>query len=196
MANVDAPFGLRPVGYLNGAPFSGQARKYYVPASDGTALYIGDPVKLGGSADTLGRYASVTKASAGNAFIGVVVGFDPVEGAGASQQNSTIYRSASTERYVYVADDPSLIFEIQEISGGTALTAAAVGLNASFADGGGSTSTGFSGIELDNATEATTNTLDFQLLGVSSRAGNALGEHCVWLVRLNNHQLVDGVTGV
>ena len=196
MANIDAPFGLRPVGYLNGAAYTGQARKYYVPASDGTALYIGTPVKLGGSADPLGYYPGVTAASSTNVLVGVVVGFDPVEGAGASQANSTLYRAASTERYVYVADDPNIIFEIQEASGGTALTVTEVGLNANWSGSGGSTNTGLSAIELDNSTEATTATLDFQILGVAPLAGNALGEHCVWRVKLNNHQLVDGTTGV
>lgn len=196
MANIDAPFGLRPVGYLNGSSYNGQARKYYVPASDGTALYIGTPVKLGGSADPLGYYPSVTAASSTNTLIGVVVGVDPVEGAGASQANSTLYRAASTERYVYVADDPNIVFEIQEVDTGTTLTVTEVGLNANWTGSGGSTTTGFSSIELDNATEAATATLDFQILGVAPLAGNALGANCVWRVKLNNHQLVDGTTGV
>jgi hypothetical protein len=44
MANSNAPTGLTPVRYASGAPYNGAANVYFVPASDSTALYIGDPV--------------------------------------------------------------------------------------------------------------------------------------------------------
>lgn len=188
MANIDAPFGLRPVSSLTGAPYNGQARKYYIGTGDGTNMFIGQPVKLGGTADTLGKYASIVPAATGDYLVGVIVGFDPLEGAGASQAGSTLYRALSTERYAYVADDPNLIFEIQEASGGTALAVTAVGLNADFVvTSAGNTATGLSGVELDNSTEATT-AEDLHILGISPSPGNAVGEHCVWLVRINLHQ--------
>ena len=43
MANVNAPFGLRPVQYLNGAAWNGQARMYYIYLSDTSAYAPGDP---------------------------------------------------------------------------------------------------------------------------------------------------------
>jgi hypothetical protein len=189
MANSDVAKGLSPVRYLSGAPYNGAKNDYFVPATDTTAIYIGDMVKLAGSADTDG-VATVGIASSTNAVVGVVVGVRPVD------RSSKIYREASVARYVEVADDPNLVFEIQEVSGGTALTAAAVGLNANFTGASGSTVTGFSTMELDNSTEATTATLDFQLLGLAQRTDNAFGEHAKWEVRLNNHQFVDGTTGV
>lgn len=186
MANINAAFGLRPVSTLSGAPYNGQARKYYMAATYGTATYIGTPVKLAGSGDTLGQYATVENAATGDYIVGVVVGFDPVEGV--TTPPGTPYRAASTARYVYVADDPDLVFEIQEVSGGTALTAAEIGLNADFVvTTVGNTSTALSGVELNNIGEATT-AEDLRILGVSSKAGNALGENCVWLVRINLHQ--------
>jgi len=190
MANLDAAAGLRPVRLGSASGYCARETKYFIPATDSTAVFIGTPVKLAGSADTDGTHATVTAASSTDECVGVVTAVLP------DNADSLIYRAASTARYVMVADDPAQVFEVQEVSGGTALTAAAVGLNANWAGSGGSTSTGLSSIELNNATEATTATLDFQILGLSPVSGNALGEHAKWLVKLNNHQFVDGTTGI
>ena len=192
MANADTPFGLRPVRYVSGAPYNGAANLYSTAAGDADAIYIGDPVILSGTSQTInGRiYADVDQAATGAVVQGVVVGVIPVT------QDSTIYRAASTQRLLLVADDPNLLFEIQEVSGGTALTAAAIGLNVDFVVAAGSTTTGYSGVELNNATEATTNTLDLKLVGFVNREANDVGEHAKWLVRINRHRYVDQIAGV
>lgn len=192
MANVDTPFGFRPVRYMSGAPYNGAVNAYATASGDATALMIGDPVKLAGTAQTVDDVIlqDVTRAATTNVVTGIVVGVKPVT------RDSTIYREASTIRVVYVADDPNLLFEIQEVSGGTSLTANDIGLNANFVVAAGSTVTGMSGVELNNATEATTNTLDCQIVGFSNRPGNAVGENAKWLVRLNNHQRANQVAGI
>ena len=50
MANSDAPSGFKPVKHLNGNPWNGKVNVYYIPATDGTATFIGDAVKSAGSA--------------------------------------------------------------------------------------------------------------------------------------------------
>jgi hypothetical protein len=198
MANVDSPFGLRPVRYQSGAPYNGAVNAYSTLASDGTAIYIGDPVIISGSSSVIDGvyYQDVDQAATGDVIVGVVVGVDPVLGAGAGGRDSTRHRAASTQRVVYVADDPNLLFEIQEVSGGTALTEAAIGLNANFVVAAGSATTAQSGVELNNATEATTNTLDLQIVGFANRPGNEVGEHAKWLVRINRHQRANQVAGI
>ena len=192
MANVDSPFGLRPVRYMSGAPYNGAVNAYSTVTGDGTAIYIGDPVIISGTASTIDGviYQDVDQAATGDVIVGVVVGVKP------ESRDSTIYRAASTARVLYVADDPSLLFEIQEVSGGTALAAADIGLNANFVVAAGSATTGQSGVELNNATEATTNTLDVQIVGFANRPGNEIGEHAKWLVRLNRHQRINQVAGI
>jgi len=192
MANVDSPFGLRPVRYMSGAPYNGAVNAYATAAGDGTAIYLGDPVIISGTAQTIDGviYQDVDQAATGDVIVGVVVGVKP------DTRDSLIYRAASTQRILYVADDPNLLFEIQEVSGGTALTAAAIGLNADFVVAAGSTTTGQSGVELNNATEATTNTLDLQIVGFQNRTGNEVGEHAKWLVRINRHQRANQVAGI
>lgn len=198
MANVDTPFGLRPVRYMSGAPYNGAVNAYSTAAGDATAIYVGDPVIISGTAQTINGviYQDVDQAATGDKIVGVVVAVDPVLGSGANGRDSTVYRAASTQRIVYVADDPGLLFEIQEVSGGTALTANDIGLNANFVVAAGSTVTGLSGVELDNSTEATTNTLDLQIVGFQNRTGNEIGENAKWLVRINRHQRANQVAGI
>ena len=192
MANADRAAGFLPVRYITGAPYNGAADVYSTATGDATAIFLGDPVKLSGTSSTINGvvYADVDQAATGDVIIGVVVGVLPVT------NDSLIYRAASTARRLLVATDPSLLYEIQEVSGGTALTAAAIGFNADFVVGTGSTITGFSGVELNNVGEATTATLDLQILGLVSRADNEVGEHAKWLVRINRHQFANQVAGI
>lgn len=192
MANTDNAMGLKPVQHRNGAPYNGAFRIYSIAAGDGTATFIGDPVILAGTSQTINGkiYSDVIQAATGSVITGVVVGVVPVT------QDSTRYRVASTQRLLMVADDPDLLFEIQEVSGGTALTANDAGLNANYVVAAGSTVTGFSGVELNNASEATTNTLDLHIVGPVQREDNAIGEHCKWLVSINRHQFANQIAGI
>jgi len=186
MANTNAPQGLKPVRYRSGAPYNGACNTYSVPASDGTALFIGDPVIVAGSADANG-VATITRATAaGGAYIsGVVVGFEPLR-----TDLTTLHRAASTLRNVYVADDPNLIFEIQEDGIGGAMAVTDVGLNADLiATASGSTVTGKSGWSLDTSTKATTNTLQLRIEGFVQREDNEVGSaNAKVLVSINLHQ--------
>ena len=197
MANIDSPFGLKPVEYLGGSPWNGAYRTYCIPSTDNNAYAIGDPVVLAGSADARG-VPTVVLATPGSAFTVVIV----VSGGinyffnvwETTNLNTTVIPATKTkDYYVAVVDDPNVLFEVQEVSGGTALTAAAVGLNANLVAG---TNNGYvSGWELDNSTEATTSTLDVQIMGLVQRHGNDIGEHAKWLVRINNHTYRGGTTG-
>lgn len=193
MANANAPSGLNPVRYLSGAPYNGAFNIYSVAAGYGTAIYVGDPVVDIGTSQT-NADGSITKdvqlAATTDVITGVVVAVLPVT------RSSTVYREASTYRLLAVADDPNLLFEVQEGTGGTPLTANDAGLNISFAAGTGSTFTGKSGLTIDNATEATTNTLALKLITPVNRPDNAIGDSCKWLVRINRHRYVDQLAGV
>ncbi|MEX0932331.1 MAG: hypothetical protein WDZ61_00355 [Parcubacteria group bacterium] len=192
MANVDRPAGLSPVKYTSGAPYNGAANMYLVKTADTTAVFIGDMVDMDGSSGAAGTtvngvdcegIASISKAAVAGPAVGVVVGFLPDQ-----DDLSKKHRVASTARIALVADDPGLLFEVQEVSGGTALTADAVGLNANLVDAGGSATTGLSGEELDNTTEAATNGLAVRIVGLSKRPDNVIGEHAKWLVQIMDHR--------
>jgi len=213
MANNDNPTGLIPVGYLNGAPYNGQGRMFHVPATDGTAIFVGSPVTLAATGSNTaavvnaeqfyapGTVADVKHAAAGAGtvpILGVCVAVEPIIGTGADQQNSTIYRAASTDRYIWVETDPQVIYEIQEDNAVSDIAAADVNLNADLiATSAGSTVTGLSGWELDSSSVAATATLDVQVLGLVNRPDNVIGTNAKWLVRINLHQynMTDATTG-
>lgn len=189
MANTSRINGFRPVKTKSGAPWNGMANLYYIPSTDGTAVYPGDVVKLAGSSDTDGVAPTVTLASAGDAIVGVVIGFMP------NPDNLNIgglYRAASTNRYVYVADDPNLIFEVEASNGTPAATD--VGLNINHATGSPSATFARSGAYVDFGTEATTSNLTFKIVGFAPKVGNEVGASAKMLVSINLHQRATGGT--
>lgn len=199
MANANTPFGLAPVAFLSGSPWNGQARRYYIPSTDGNAFAIGDPVSFAGGADAKG-VASVTLSTPGSGILGVIVGaggtaYGGMSGDPANLNTTVIPATKTKDYYVMVCDSPDVIYEVQEIGTGTAMTAAAVGLNANLVAAANS---GYvSGWKLTDSTEATTSTLDVKLLGLAQRPGNAFGAYAKWLVTINNHQLSSpGSTGI
>lgn len=191
MANANTKFGLRPVRTVSGRPYSGGTNVYAVPASDGTALFLGDPVKLSGTGEIVNgnTYTDVIQAATGDKIVGVVVSVLP------DTRDSLIYRAASTLRLVEVCDDPDMLFEIQEASGGTPIATNDLGLNANFVVGSGSTTTGQSGVELDNTTQLGTNTLDLKIVFFVNRQDNAQGANAKWLVRINRSVYANQIAG-
>lgn len=191
MPNASTPNGAVPVRTLTG-PYNGSTNAYSTAAGDGTLLGIGDFVKLAGTSQTVGEatYSDVTRAATGDVCVGVVTSVVP------ATRDSTVYRAASTLTIVNVADDPQLLFEIQESAGGTALATADIGLNADFVVGTASTVTGLSATTLNNATEATTNTLDLKIVGMVNKPNNEVGASAKWIVKINRHQFANQVAGI
>lgn len=197
MANANRPSGFAPVSYLNGAPWNGQARLYSIDAAYGTALYIGDPVISGGSADVNGVPNIVIGATTGG-LRGVIVGLGTSEGLIANPGNlNLVYRPASDPLvwYAMVVDDPNVIFEVQEESNGTQLAATEVGLNTISKSGtGNGILSGWMIPSATGATPAATATLQLKLLGLNRYpAGrNVFGAYAKWLVQINVHELGHG----
>ena len=203
MTNSNTPYGLKPV---KNSPFVEIPKNYYyIPASYGTALFIGDPVIKTGTSNTVnvtsagrffnaGSLPEINKATAGDAnkITGVIIGFL------ANPTNLNVaYNPASTEAVAIVADSPLQEFEIQEETAGTALAVTAVGLNANvvFAESG-STVTGLSGAELDTSTPATDATFQLKILRLVDAPDNAIGQHAKWRVKINNHTEANVTTGI
>jgi hypothetical protein len=196
MSNTDTPFGLKPVRHLNGSPWNGAVKRCYLPSTDGTAMFIGDPVDLAGSSDGLAVAPTVVKATAGaeNPIYGVIVSFEPDP-----TNLSLIYRTASTARYCYVCVDPSVIYEIQGCSG-AALGATTVGLNAVLIyTHSGSTVTGLSGVEMDSGAAtapAADENYQLMILNAVDREDNDFdAANAKWEVLIGLHRLTSHYTG-
>lgn len=197
MANVDSPKGLVPTKHKSGAPYNNSFNYYYIPDTEASALFIGDPVIITGTANTTsvggfqaGTLPEVTKASFGatNRISGVIVGFQ----ADVDTNLSRIFNPATTERVVFVADDPDLSFEVQD-DGSASLDATAIGANANLVDGTGSTVTGLSGVELDATTPAADATFQLKIERLIPREDNELGTNSKLEVTINLHTKSTGV---
>ena len=191
MANKDIARGFVPVQYVSGLPYTGAANVYYVPSSDGTALFVGDPVIGVNAGSETNGIPTVTRATAagGSYILGIMVGVvghgDP---AVALQSQDEQYRPASTEKYILVADDPFIMFEAQEDGTGGAMGVGAPNRNVDMVAGSGATSTGLSGFELDSSTLATTATLQFRIHRPVDRVDNdPTPTNAKWLVSINLH---------
>lgn len=199
MANLNKVMGLSPVKYLNGADWDGRGSVYSILTTEGNLLSVGDPVKLGGSADVNG-VPNVVQATAGATAVGVLiaVGTNP-NGPFINPNNLAVTQAPATKTAVYyalVVDDPNVIFEIQEGGASTALLVTDVGQNADFVAAAAATGTFVSGFYLDNNAHDTTSTRNLKILRLAPRVDNALGLYAKWWVLLNNHSFRTGVAGI
>lgn len=196
MSLVSRINGFRPVKTITGAPYSGAANVYFVPASDATVIMVGDAVKFLGDARAATGVATVTRiAAATDIPLGIVVGI-LFSGVGdlsnvppVNDLNTPVYRRASTDRYLLVADDPQLIYEVQLAGAGpvAASVTTAVGLNGQFTVTAGNVASGASGMQLDSAGQATTATLPLKIVGLPNRPDNIPGDAFIsYYVKLNS----------
>lgn len=165
--------GLTPVRYLSGAPYNGAVNRYYVGSGNGTALYPGSPVALGGSGDSTGKYPDVVAATlaANNAMVGVVVS---VEVDGDALERA--YLPASTAGYVYVADDPNLVFRVSEDGDSSTIAAADIGNLGILVAGTADTVYNRAGQVLDSSSFASSGTANgqFKLVALEDKGSQAL----------------------
>lgn len=192
MANINRPFGYRPLRHVTGAPFNGQVSLYTVPATEAATMAVGDLVDLAGTTDANGVRV-VARAVAGGPAIGAIVGFSPDY---TNLQNSG-FKPTLTQRYVLVADSPDIIFEAQA-SG--AYVAADSGLNANTTVTAATSNfgAGLSNMQVDMSTKAATSTLLLRILGPVLRPDVDLadGTNMKLEVMINNHRYSAGVTGI
>lgn len=202
MANVDRPDGLRPVKTISGAPWANQVREYPVDASNGTAIFVGDLIKVEDD-------GNVAPSGAGGSVIGVCVGVEVVgvsddnfiENGNLGAEQHPGYLPASTAGTVRVAVGSDILYEIQEDSVGSTLTAANIGSVGDVAAGAGSTTTGRSAYELDSsdvvAKDASPGAAQLMIVDYVRRPDNTVGSaNARWLVKINEYQYAAGGTGL
>mgnify|MGYP006288321651 FL=1 len=184
MANVNKPNGFSPVGNLLGSKWNEQGRLYAIPTSDTTNSYaIGDCVMSASGSDSNGvRYiqkwggATTTSALPLGIIVGVRVADPSISLVGNSLSLEKAYIAAGTRtsvRYVYVVDDPFVLFEAQFDA--TGATQAQLSLNAAVTISAAnqtslSNSAPFSDMVLTSP--AVTATLPVRLLGAVQKPDN------------------------
>ena len=186
MALINKPSGFSPVRSLLSGGFAEQGTLYAIPTADTTNSYaIGDVVMSRSSTDANGvryvqKWGGATTTSA--LPLGIIVGIrtaDPgVSLVGTSLSLETTYIPAGTRtnvRYVYVVDDPMVVFEAQFDA--TGVTQAQLSMNAAVTISAAnqtslSPSAPYSDMVLTGP--AVTATLPIRMLGAVQRPENVL----------------------
>ena len=194
MANNDAPFGLRYVRNVQGNYNNAGQSRYRLTTSDTantTKVYQGDIV----TQNTGGIVTRIARADGGSATSDIIVGVfngcfytDPTT----SQPTWSNYwpGNAATDAIAFIYDDPFDVFEVQADA---AFPVADLFGNFDIVDnsGTGSTTSGWSYVELDVTTGATTATLPMKAFDISGDPENSdMGSaNTNVLVTIQNHLL-------
>ena len=169
MANKDAPFGLKPVRMMGGAPYSGGQSRYRIASGATTPIYQGDLVTQL-TAGVLGRHA----ASGTVPIVGVFNGVSYTDPTSGEQVFKNYYPGSisASDIIANIIDDPDVVFEIQ---GDAAFPVADLFGNFDIVDGSpvGDTHSGQSNTEIGVSTGDTTATLPLKALDISQDPDNS-----------------------
>jgi len=181
MANVNKPFGLRPMGNLS-ATGAQKQYGYQIADNQSGAIFQGDLVVV------YDGYVIKYDATTHTAPTGVFNGCNYTDPTTGKPTWSNYYPGSvnitSGVITANVLDDPNQLFSIQ--AAGT-LTQADIGKNADpTGSTTGSTVNGVSNGTL--GTPAKTAALTMKIVGLFESPSNALGQYAVVIVKLNQHQ--------
>jgi|TARA_R100000231_G_scaffold15409_2_gene16411 hypothetical protein len=181
MANVDKAFGLRALGNLS-ATGSQKQFGYQIADNQAGAIFQGDLVTL--KDGFILQFDPSSHTAAVGVFNGVFY-TDPTTGKPTFKNfyPGSVNITTGTIQ-ADVLDDPNQLFIIQSDED---IVQADFGKNADVVVGTGSTTTGVSAMELDSSTIATTAALNLKLIGIYDTPGNALGNFCQVVVKINEH---------
>jgi hypothetical protein len=199
MANIDAAFGLRPIGKVGSGVQNMGTTMYTIEDNYGTAIFKGDHVLQSGGYVIKGTASGAT-------ILGVFNGCFYIDPTSKKPTYSNYYPgsinvtsagsiSGSTNIDAYIYDDPYMHFEAQ-CDGTIAKTD--IGKNTDTVLTAGSTVNGLSKNEIDDSTEATTAGLQVKIIGITKDPENddASSANANWYVMFNEHvKLGTGITG-
>ena len=171
MSNVNSPFGLRAVRKVDGTAPNYAVVKRQILYSDPTAIGQGDLVIDAGS----GYLQKGVYNDTNSDFYGVFDSCQYYDTVQAKTIFSNQWPASGTALtgsvFANIIVDTDLIFEVQS-SGGTGVTLAQIGLNATFVAAPTVATTGLSTLALDETSIQTTSTLPLRITGLSERFNN------------------------
>jgi len=170
MASVASAYGFRPVGTLTG-PYNAQFRQMRIANGYTTAIYTGDLVKCETTGTVILENGTATALP-----VGVFMGCEyTVTATGQRVQAPYWPGSGGTDIVAYVFDNPFGVLQVQ--ASGSMPQADLfenIGISTYVS---GSTATGLSRVTVDAATNATTNTLPFKIIGFVNGPESAVGDN-------------------
>jgi len=186
MANVNAPFGLRPLRKLGGGNISQSV--YGIATDYATAIYDGDIVKLAATSRNVEKAAADTT----NA-IGVFKGCSYVDSTGKNvfSHHWPGVSDGKTNIQAFVVDDPHVIFECQA----DACAASEIGVLGDWNVGTGNTITGMSGLYATVTGVTATTGEPLRVLRLVEREGNDYGAYAKIEVMFAEHAYLSIAAG-
>lgn len=196
MANINAPFGFRPVRRLDGVTPNFEFREFKIANANNSVIATGDFCKALNTG-----YITLSTAGTTDANLGVFMGCKYLNTA----LGRTVYSNywpgsgATGDIIAQVIVDPMVVFEVQTTSTGPAVFA---DLWANFDFIAGTSANGISKQALDYTSIATTNTLPFKLVQIpgldspESSEIDATTAYNIVQVTLNHTVFHQGVTGL
>ncbi len=171
MANTQAAFGLKHIGYLPGYAPDYQQLTRQIQSSNSTKIFNGDPVTKSGAYIIQGTSANTA------VLEGIFVGcnYVPTGGQLTLQPSPFWVGSAASDATGYLINSPGALFLAATLN--TAITTTNIGNTVNYVIGTGSTAGGgFSGATLDQSTITTVigsaALLPFQIVGLYNGVGN------------------------
>jgi len=166
MANQDAAFGLKPIGYLGSAPMNSGLTEFEVAAC-ASAMFQNDLIQAINTG-TVG----IAAASDNGQLLGSLQGvfFTDASTSKPTFANNLKASNTATDIKAFVTDNPHQLYEIQSDNAG-ASAQTDVFNNADVAVGAGVAPNFISKTELGDSTQATT-TANLRIIGVSDDAKN------------------------
>lgn len=154
MANFNVPNGMRPRMHVDGSPWANALNRYPITFNYGTAIGIGDAVKL-----VAGK---LQKAANTDQIRGVLVGFEQPRIATYAAPYPAYWPAGgfttlgSQDVYGLVVDDPNVLFEAQFGNSSSVPVIGDVSKYLKTFDNGVNTAIGISGEGMDYSTISTT----------------------------------------
>ena len=189
MANVDAPFGMRPIGnVVGGTDF--QTTEYLIRDNEDVSIFQGDAVETddNNSGEGIVRIEAVTNVDSVGVFNGCLIDSDPSTG---KPKFSNFYSQTNiTQGKIkgFVFDNPYQRYLIQGDSATSSAQTDVGKVADTVATHSGSTTTGISGIELDVSDLAATDG-QLRVTGFTGDpSNNEIGStHANYVVYFNEH---------
>jgi len=191
MANIDAPFGLRP---SRTSISSQQQNRYRIASGYATAIYQGDLVSM-----VTGGGIERVAAGGSGLILGVFNGCNYTDPTTGKPTWSNYYPGsvAAADIIADVIDDPNATFEVQADA---AFPVADLAGNFDIVDNSpvGDTTSGGSRMELDVTTGAATATLPLKAIDISQDPENSdvSSANTNVIVKINNHLFSAGTAGL
>lgn len=183
MANLDAPFGMNPLGKIGGGTASA-ANSYPTISGYAVALFQGDPVGIAEGGGDVVLFVKTAGGTDATNCIGVFWGCN-YDDATTGKPIFSNQKAASIATTCFVYDDPYQVFEIQGDAASNILDLSKLGDIAATA---GDSTTGVSKTEADSANWGTG--ANIRVVGFSKKVGrNDVGAvNLVYDVLINEHK--------